>query len=454
LGLALVLFCIGFVGCQGERLVGVTQVTARIYIADEVRDQMSQLRVRTFAERGGYFSARAERSYDAESLEAIVDIGFVPKDRADDGTIMVVADALDADGKVLVEARGSFVFVLHQQRFFELWLYRCGDLELGTLCSDEACADDSCLTCVGGRCAKAPLFEKPELSTLDPAVAGDPNKLPPGYREPDSLDAAAEFDGGAPSDPDEMDADACTNGAAPPCDTDADSATSLSDAALDAGQGSQPSDAGRLDASLDAGDAASSDAARDAGPDAQEAPGRCAQASAWTSREANGPIPPRARVLAQHTNASGTLPQYICRALAPDGVTLTPGKVSGSATSSTRLDNGCYGTYFAATTWQSFAVNTPGMSFQVLTPASECQLDWIAMSAGQELPARALAIGNTGGATPAPIYACRISVQDAMTSGTHIGRVGNAIGDTCHVQYYQQPPIERSQFELLVQTRP
>jgi hypothetical protein len=451
----LLLLCLGFAGCQSEREVGATQVTARIYIAEEVRERMSQLRVRTFGEQGGDFSARAERSYEAESLDAIVDIAFVPKDRADDGKIVVVADALDAEGKVLVEARGAFVFVLHQTRFFELWLYRCAGLALGTLCADEACADDGCLTCLNGICAQTPLFEKPELSTLDPAVLGDPDKLPPGY--PDSVDAGARFDGGTIGDADEMDADspaACANGAAPPCGVDEDGATSLSDAGLDAGRDAEPSDAGRFDASTDAGDAGPRDAALDTGTDAQEAPGRCAQASAWTSREAYGTIPPRARVLAQHMNSTGTLSQYLCRALAPDGVTLVPGKVSASASLSNRLDNGCYGTYFSASAWQSFGVTAAGASFQVLTPPSECQLDWVAMSAGQELPARALAIGNTGGATPAPIYACRISVQDAMTSGTHIGRVGNAVGDACHVQYYQQPPLERSQFELLVQTRP
>jgi hypothetical protein len=166
-------------------------------------------------------------------------------------------------------------------------------------------------------------------------------------------------------------------------------------------------------------------------------------------------------VLAQHSNTTGSLPQYLCRMRTPDGVVLAPGKVSSAATSPGSFDHGCYGVYYGPRTgrpgssiWQSFDSETQGIDFQVLTPPSECLLDWVATTSAQALPARALAIGNTGGASPQPLYACRISVIDTATSGTHIGRVGGALGDTCRVQYYQQPPLERTQFEILVQTSP
>jgi hypothetical protein len=316
---------------------------------------------------------------------------------------------------------------------------------------------------VHDRCAATPLYSKPQLTTFDPTLAADPEKPPPGHA---AVTAEPARDAGAAPAGDERDAaassevaeagvaaeDACVE----PCAV----ATAQDSGQMDAGRdaGDEPTDAGASDAgSEEPSDAGSSDGARDA----QEPPGRCAEESNWTSSQTNAPIPAQARALAEHTNASGTLPQYLCRMRTPDGVALTPGKVSGSAASPGNFDRGCYGTYYGTSqgrpgtqSWQSFASEAQGGDFQVLTPASECQLDWVRVNAGQPLPARALAVGNSGGARPQPLYACRVSVSDATTSGTHIGRVGGVLGDTCHVQYYQQAPLDRAQFEVLVQTRP
>jgi hypothetical protein len=454
----------------GEQLVS-TQVTARIYIEGEVRAQMSELRVRSYRGTRGRFVPRSDRAYPLAELDDVVDIGFVPRDGEGEGSVLVVADALSREGQVLVEARATFAFVQREQRLFELWLYRCGDMELGTLCAEPECADQTCLTCVLDRCAATPLYAKPQLVTFDPALASDPEKLPPGHSAENTPAGSDALDGGAADlsfDAELADEQPAVDGGAAgdPCD-DRGADRCAAAPAADAGPRDSQREADALDAeqpeasASDASVASPEDAALDAARDAEEPPGRCAQDSAWMTSQANATIPALSRSLAQHTNATGTLAQYLCRVRTPTGTVLAPGKASGSPTNPTRFEHGCYSTYYGAVAgrpgtqaWQSFDSETAGVDFQVLTPAAECQLDWVPVSAGQALPARALAVGNTGGATPLPLYACRVSVTDGTTSGTHIGRLGSAPGELCHVQYYQQAPLERSQFEVLVQTRP
>jgi hypothetical protein len=454
----LLLACL--IACSEAEHTSSTQVTARIYLADEVRERMSQLRVRSYQSGRAGFVLRNERVLSIAELEAVVDIDFTPRDREPQGTTLVVADALADDGGVLVAARATFAFVQGEQRMFELWLYRCGGMEFFNLCSPPDCADETCLTCSRDRCAATPLYTKPQLVSFDPSVAADPDRRPPGTATdaavgngPDPRADAGTVSGG------DQDAGACASSAA--CDASEPSEPEAeAGSAFDAS--TSESDAAAMDADTSEVDTgAPSDAAADAGNDAGEPPFSCAQSSAWTSVRTNGTIPAGARMLAQHTTSAGTLGQYLCRVLTPDGVTLAPGKVSGSASNPSRFDYGCYGTFYGPVSgmpgteaWQSFGVDSLGAQFQVLTPPSECQLDWVMVSAGEALPARALAVGNTGGANASPIYACRITVQDTMTTGTHIGRVGNALGELCHVQYYQQAPFARAQFEVLVQTRP
>jgi hypothetical protein len=469
--LGLLTLCVlGSSACGDSAQLVSTQVTARIYIEGALRPQMSELRVRSYRGTKGRFVLRSDRAYPLPELGDVLDVSFVPRDGDGEGSVLVVADALSRQGQVLVEARAAFAFVQREQRLFELWLYRCGDMALGTLCAEPECADQTCLTCVLDRCSATPLYAKPQLVMFDPALAADPEKPPPGHSA-QSTPAGSDARDGAASDtsvaPDLLDAELADGqpadgGVAGERCGDESCDAAQADAASDPERDADAFDAGLPDAGApDASMVSPEDAAIDAGSDAEEPPGRCAQDSAWTTSQANATIPALSRSLAQHSNATGTLAQYLCRVRTPTGTVLAPGKASGSATNPTRFDHGCYSTYYGPVAgrpgtqaWQSFDSETTGVDFQVLTPSAECQLDWVSVSAGQALPARALPIGNTGGATPQPLYACRVSVTDATTSGTHIGRLGSALGELCHVQYYQQAPLERSQFEVLVQTRP
>lgn len=445
---------------QGTR----TQVTARIYIEATVKSATSALRVRSYHSAKGRFVMRTDQTYARAELAQVMDVSFTPKPDDGEGSVLVVADALSAQGEVLVEARATFAFVSDEQRLFELWLYRCGEMELGMLCADPECADLTCLTCVRDRCAATPLFTKPQLSSFDPAVAADPDKLPPGHEEtkpaPEARDAGARD---AVSDPnEELDADlapgldasdVCGEG----CDAAASADANTSKPAIDAGAlDAELHDAGAAD--RDTGATKPEDAGSDAERDAQSEPvDRCTQESAWTSSVANAPIPAEARILGEHTNASGALPQYLCRVRTSLSSALSPGKVSGTpGPVNTHFQDGCFSTFYGPLAgrqaWQSFDSEASDVEFQVFTPPSECQVAWVAMSAGDALPARALLVGNTGGLAAQPLYACRVSVTDAATSGTHIGRLGGTNGEHCHVQYYQQPPLDRADFEVLVQT--
>jgi hypothetical protein len=55
-----------------------------------------------------------------------------------------------------------------------------------------------------------------------------------------------------------------------------------------------------------------------------------------------------------------------------------------------------------------------------------------------------------------PVFACQVRVDDALTKGTHIGRVavGSSGFDRCVVQYFDRPPILQEQFDVLVQNAP
>jgi hypothetical protein len=162
-----------------------------------------------------------------------------------------------------------------------------------------------------------------------------------------------------------------------------------------------------------------------------------------------------ARLLAEHmTSDRGLLRQYMCRVTTPDG-SLTPGKVSQNPTNASLLDYTCYAAYLdsGSASWREFGDESS--NFQVLTPPSECVLQWVSVPANGALPARALPIGNSPGG--APLYSCRITVNltsgGVTRSGTHMGRVSATIGEACHVQYYSGVQ-QNAAYEVLVQTAP
>lgn len=480
-----------FAACSaGSEHVSSTQITVRIYPASEVKRRMAQLRVRSYREHLGRFGAQAERSYDKTELATVIDIVLAPRPGNIDGTLLVVVDAIDADGLVLVQARATIEFLLEQQRLIELWLYPCGVHALGELCSDPNCQGTACQTCVNSQCAPTPFYDPHDLATFDGTAVAGP-KLPPWYDAGDDAGMDAEAppedcvldESCAPVDPSAPDAspnDAQASGgldAGPDGGWDAGvDQAGPRDAGFDAGYDAGfdgGSDAG-LDAGRDAGADAGRDAGPDAGPDAGDAGsdagdagtdsgrqlepvGRCAQPTAWTTAAYAGAIPPLARALAGHTTSDrGTLPQYICRVATADG-NLTPAKVSQDPANAARFDFGCFAAYFDAPSgnWLEYANFDPSSRFEVLTPPSACVLDWLTVPAGGALPVRALPIGASG--TGAPLYSCRIQINTTSggvtRSGTHMGRVSASAGDLCRVQYYGGVE-QRNTFEVLVQTAP
>ncbi len=450
-----------------ERL-GATQITVRIYAAEEVRARWAQLRLRSYREIDGEYDSRAEQSFDKRELDEVVDLVLVPRGSFD-GTLLVVVDALDRDGQVLVQTRATFYFLNGQQRLLELWLYPCGLQTLGELCSDADCEGDACLTCVDNRCEPTPFYDPKDFTPFDPKEA--PRFKPPEW--PDAGKPAAQCESDCPTLAEAGTPEATTPSTSP----DAGSDAGARDAGADAGPSSV--DGGR-DASMDGGAEAGVDAGMDASSDTGPSPGpdtgptdtgadtgdtspplsalgRCAT---WTTVTLNGaptptPLPTNARQLAEQMTANrGTLKQYLCRVTTPDG-TLTPAKVSENPELSTpAVDYTCYAAWYDSTqmAWREFGNDAMGARFEILTPPADCQLHWVAAPAPGSLPARAL---QTGGTSGAPLYSCRFAISTSepdgfMRSGTHIGRVSGNASDICRVQYYAGFR-ESATYEVLVQ---
>jgi hypothetical protein len=478
----------------GSEHVAPTQITLRIFAAPEVRERMAQLRVRSYREEVGRYRWRAERSYDKAKLAEVVDLVLAPLPGGLEGGLLVVVDAIDARGVVLVQARATVEFLRAEQRLIELWLYRCGLLELGELCSDPNCEGAACQTCVDARCAPTPVYDPRDLDAFDDTVTAAPKPppwhdagmdaeiapeacaqqgcLPPddsGQEPPDTSLSDAQPEDGTTGTPDAgFDAGADAGLDAGPSDGGSDGGfdggfdggrDGGDDAGVDAGRDAG-FDGGRdagSEAGLDAGDAGSDagdGGAPDTGP-ALEPVGRCAQGVAWTTVAYAGAIPPLARVLAGHTSSDrGSLPQYICRVRTADG-NLTPAKVSQDPANAARFDFGCFAAYLSGGAWVEYANFDASSRFEVLTPPSICVLDWITVPVGGALPARALPIGSTGAG--APLYSCRIPINitsgGVTRMGTHMGRVSASAGDLCRVQYYGGVE-QQSTFEVLVQSSP
>jgi hypothetical protein len=475
---ALALLATLLAACSGSpEHVEATQITVRIYAAEEVRARWAQLRLRSYREIDGEYEARAELSFDKRKLDEVVDLVLARRD-AFDGNLLVVVDALDRDGQVLVQARATFYFLTGQQRLLELWLYPCGLKTLGELCSEADCEGDACLTCVDNRCEPTPFYDPNEFTTFDPQAATSfkpPAWLDAGENEPPgpSCEADAREQDPDCSVPDEGGAaEAMTPSTSPEAGSDA----SAREAGVDAGPVDAGSDANLdagFDASVDAGTATGGDAGMDTGTDTGppdtgmdtgdsnpplSALGRCAT---WTTITLNGPttptpLPSSARQLAEQMTANrGTLKQYLCRVTTPDN-TLTPGKVSEDPDELTSsIDYTCYAAWYDSVqmAWREFGNDAMGARFEMLTPPADCQLQWAAAPAAGVLPARAL---QTGGTSAAPLYSCRFAISTSepdgiMRSGTHIGRVSAGAGDVCRVQYYAGFR-QSSTYDVLVQS--
>lgn len=419
-------------GCDSETTtVARTQLTIRLYASQEVVDSMATVRVQTLS---GAAVVDMHTFNKADLAKWPIDFAIIPAgDNDSTATVEVVADALDATGKPLVQHRARSSFVPREQHLLEMFLSRCGARPLGKLCVDDAaCRGDACLTCAasvaGPSCVPTPILPGASLPLL--SAAESPIDKPAPWPLTDAGSDAgvdASLDAGH--------------------DAGADAG---SDAALDAG----------FDAGVDAG--TDSGVANDAGPPQWDG-GKfwCGDNYFWQPTFASGTVPAGSPVLANPTitpegdeSNAGPRNQHICRVLQADGSRIT-GKANSfvDGPNAGKLDYGCYFARFMpeTQTWQGEGVDAEGVSFQMFVPPSVCQLSWVKSSAGQLLPKNALILAAD--ARWQPYYACRFEVTQPQSTGLHIGRVSGNLGDVCRMQFWGKL-LSSESYEILVQDFP
>jgi hypothetical protein len=135
--------------------------------------------------------------------------------------------------------------------------------------------------------------------------------------------------------------------------------------------------------------------------------------------------------------------QYLCRVTFANGAQI-PGKLNTVPSEPTRIEPTCYVAYLSS----GLPTSSDEPVFEVYAPPSTCILSWVAHStAASALPAGALALGKD--AAGLPLYACRVTVSDAQSSGQHLGRVAGTPGASCLLQYFGSPRAETT-FEVLI----
>lgn len=207
--------------------------------------------------------------------------------------------------------------------------------------------------------------------------------------------------------------------------------------------GLRPMDGGLLDASM-------------RNPDGGQGPLWCADHQYWLPVFASGQVPPNVPAFAMPVltpsdapEAVGPRNQFICRVPGQGG-----GHVNGKANGKLDglLDYGCYFVLFNPTDlWHGAGLDQQGDRFELLSPPDICKLRWVPSRADRPLPANALVVTRDG--VFRPQYACRIEVNEMISTGMHIGRVNQNLGDKCRVQFFGGM-IERDAYELLVQDFP
>jgi hypothetical protein len=176
--------------------VPATQIVIRIEADSSMRASMHSLRVRTAAPEAESWVERNDKSFAGGSLLWPVEIVVFPRSEALAARqFEVIADALDAEGAVLAQARVLTGFVLREQRVVQLTLSACGARPLGFVCEqDPECLGPKCSTCVEASCAQTPFSDPAGL----PVFAPD-SQLVPGQTHTDME--------GGPDANDELDAD-------------------------------------------------------------------------------------------------------------------------------------------------------------------------------------------------------------------------------------------------------
>lgn len=170
-------------GCEpAPKRVGATSLLLSVAASGDVVERVQSLRIRV-ATFSGKWSVRDTLMLKAKGLRWPVEVPLTPRDEsALDDEVEIIAEALDAEGKALVQARLITRFVERKERAVDLWLAPCGAGLLGTLCEDDAaCHGHACLTCLEGRCLPTPLTPPSMLRALDDARPARPDagNLPP-----------------------------------------------------------------------------------------------------------------------------------------------------------------------------------------------------------------------------------------------------------------------------------
>ena len=170
-----------YVACGDDvKTVPATQITARLYIAGDVRGQLATLHVQSASQSGAKWQVISNQSYTAAEISELqpLDIGFIPKPGTKhDKQVELVFEARNAAGTPIAQERALVGFVPQKQRLLELWLDTCGGTAVCETTRD--CHGPSCAACVSGECGSTRSYADDALLPLDPNVDPDPNKPAP-----------------------------------------------------------------------------------------------------------------------------------------------------------------------------------------------------------------------------------------------------------------------------------
>ncbi|MFI5305781.1 MAG: hypothetical protein ACHQ53_00435 [Polyangiales bacterium] len=135
----------------------MTEVLLHLQASDEVRGASKQVRIALAVQqtKGGPWNDRAGVTLPKKgALSFPLDIPVLPRDPEHPPVrFELVVEALDDGGQPLVQERAITSFAKQQTLRLEVYLARCGDQPLGTLCETRTdCHGTDCQTCVSDQC--------------------------------------------------------------------------------------------------------------------------------------------------------------------------------------------------------------------------------------------------------------------------------------------------------------
>ena len=158
------------VACDAEVVTReATQITLRANVGGSAQSS-SKLRIIVSAHHGKVWETAKPQDLSVPLAKWPVDVPIVPgPGEALDSEFEVIAQALDAMGAPLAEARAITNFVPHEQRVLRLDIYPCSVAPDLTICAKLDCHGTDCLTCDhGAGCVPTPDQEGSSLDKLDP----------------------------------------------------------------------------------------------------------------------------------------------------------------------------------------------------------------------------------------------------------------------------------------------